>query len=144
MESIPFWNSPMTTEIRIKVVNGAMKGSAFIFCKTSACVVGRAPNCTIRVPATDEGLDVSRYHCLFEIDPPYIWVRDLDSTNGTYLNERRIKPSKELLELVRDGDTIRVGTLEMTVTIDTDPTNHSATVPVKASKYDTDPQVDLN
>jgi len=121
-----------------------MKGSTFIYCKASTCVVGRASDCTIQIPKKDEGLDVSRHHCLFEIDPPYIWLRDLNSTNGTYLNERRIEPSKELLELIRDGDKVRVGSIEMSVTIDTDPTDHARTVPAKASEIETDPLVDLS
>ena len=136
--------SPMTTEIRIKILNGSLKGSTFIFCKATECLVGRAPDFAIKVPGMDEGLDVSRHHCLLEIDPPYVWVRDLNSTNGTYLNDRRIKPSKELLELVGDGDIVRVGTLEMSVTIDNDPTNHSVTVPVKTSDSETDPYAEFN
>ena len=129
----------MTSKIKIRILNGSMKGSTFIFCKAQACVVGRAAECTIKLACKDEGLDVSRLHCFFEIAPPHIWVRDLNSTNGTYLNERRLKPSKELLELVRDGDEVRVGTLGMSVTIDNDPTNHAITVSTSESQLDTEP-----
>ena len=109
------------TQIKIKVLGGALNGATFVFSEPTECKVGRGPDCTIRVPETFENTDVSRHHCYFDIDPPYLWLGDLDSTNGTYINGRKIHRSKDLLELVHDGDVVKVGNVELSIKIDDDP-----------------------
>jgi pSer/pThr/pTyr-binding forkhead associated (FHA) protein len=42
----------------------------------------------VRLPRED--LTVSRRHCLLEIDAPAAMLRDLGSTNGTYVNGQRV------------------------------------------------------
>ncbi len=59
----------------------------YTFSKPSRFIVGRAPDCDIRIPPETVFEDVSRHHCEFEIDPPYVRLRDLGSRNGTYVNE---------------------------------------------------------
>lgn len=82
-------------------------------------IVGRARDCDIQLPADDVHVDVSRYHCQIEADPPLVRVRDLGSTNGTFVNgeligagplPRGATPDSALpaWELT-DGDEIRVG-----------------------------------
>jgi pSer/pThr/pTyr-binding forkhead associated (FHA) protein len=62
----------------------------FSFYRPSHCVVGRATDCDVRLPNESRHLDVSRYHCALEIDPPGLCVRDLGSLNGTFVNGRLI------------------------------------------------------
>lgn len=51
----------------------------------------------------------SRFHCeVFPVGGMW-FVRDLDSKNGTYLNEDKLKEE----ELLRAGDVIKIGTTEM-------------------------------
>jgi pSer/pThr/pTyr-binding forkhead associated (FHA) protein len=54
---------------------------------------------------------VSRFHCRLSVTPADILeVEDLQSTNGTWVNDRRVGR----LELAV-GDRLRVGRVEMTV-----------------------------
>jgi pSer/pThr/pTyr-binding forkhead associated (FHA) protein len=64
-------------------------------------LVGRDKDCTcpINLPF------VSRQHCLLFLRGDKIWVKDLESLNGTYLNEERVR----LPQPVRDGDLLRLG-----------------------------------
>ncbi len=69
--------------------------------------VGRAPRADFIV---DVAL-VSRIHCRLTAAENAIEVVDLKSTNGTYVNERRVERAE-----LRNGDRLRVGRLELTIT----------------------------
>ena len=62
--------------------------------------VGRTKDCEVHV----DDIAVSRRHCALEADGDEVIVTDLESVNGTYLNERAICGAR-----ARPGDTIRVG-----------------------------------
>jgi hypothetical protein len=57
---------------------------------------------------------VSRHHCQFRRVGLQLVVTDLHSTNGTYLNDRRLEAGKEAIVL--DGDKLILGTLHLLVT----------------------------
>ena len=64
-------------------------------------VVGRARDCELRVPLPC----VSRRHCRLEIDGRgTVWVRDLGSLNGTWVNGRRVERAR-----LGAGDRLRIG-----------------------------------
>ena len=53
-------------------------------------VVGRDPDCDARLDSPR----VSRWHCcLSEVDGE-VWVRDLGSTNGTWIDGRRVRSGR--------------------------------------------------
>jgi len=89
------------------------------------CIVGRADDCEIHLPADAWHLDVSRHHCQIEADPPLIRVRDLGSTNGTFVNgsligagplPRGVTPDVALpARELTDGDEVRVGSAVLRV-----------------------------
>jgi pSer/pThr/pTyr-binding forkhead associated (FHA) protein len=54
---------------------------------------------------------VSRLHCQLSSSSTAIQVKDLDSTNGTFVNDKRVAGSAEL----RPGDVLRVGRVELKV-----------------------------
>jgi CBS domain-containing protein len=76
----------MTGVITLTVQNGSLAGRQYAFTGRRLCLVGRAEDCEIRLPGGPEFIDVSRHHCLLEIDPPHLSVRDLGSCNGTRVN----------------------------------------------------------
>ena len=68
--------------------------------------VGRAPRADFIVDAAL----VSRLHCRLTATGDGLEVVDLDSTNGTFVNDQRV--SKAVLA---DGDRLRVGSVELTI-----------------------------
>jgi hypothetical protein len=67
-------------------------------------VIGRSRDCDIQVADSN----VSRRHAEVRQEGAAYWVVDLDSTNGTEVNGRRLKRAK-----LRPGDTITVGATEL-------------------------------
>jgi FHA domain len=55
--------------------------------------------------------EVSRRHARLEAQGGIVFVRDLESSNGTFLNGRRLRSAIE----TREGDTIDVGTTRLIV-----------------------------
>jgi pSer/pThr/pTyr-binding forkhead associated (FHA) protein len=54
---------------------------------------------------------LSRVHCRFEVsDDDRLMVIDLDSTNGTFVNDRRVERA-----VLAAGDRLRLGRLELLV-----------------------------
>lgn len=65
--------------------------------------IGRARECDFVVDSPD----VSRLHTQFEFDHQQVFITDLGSTNGTYLNNHPLEPHKPAR--LRAGDEINVG-----------------------------------
>jgi|SRR3954469_13838960 pSer/pThr/pTyr-binding forkhead associated (FHA) protein len=53
---------------------------------------------------------VSRLHCQVSATADTVEVKDLNSTNGTYVNGARVKKARLL-----PGDTLRVGRVELRI-----------------------------
>jgi pSer/pThr/pTyr-binding forkhead associated (FHA) protein len=53
---------------------------------------------------------VSRLHCRLTATAQAIDVVDLDSTNGTYINDRRVRSGS-----LASGDRLKIGRIEMTI-----------------------------
>lgn len=70
--------------------------------RTGETVVGRSPYCTLVV----KDALVSRQHCAIHLDTNGLRVLDLQSTNGTRVNQKTIQGSC----LLRHGDTLQIGT----------------------------------
>jgi len=68
--------------------------------------VGRAPRADFIVDAAL----VSRLHCRLTAGSEKLEVEDLSSTNGTFVNGRRVQKGH-----LTDGDRLRVGRVELTV-----------------------------
>ncbi len=89
--------------------------------------VGRGEDCGLRVPL----LSVSRRHCELSLTGEEMKVRDLGSSNGTYLNNNRINEE----EVLKAGDRLAVGPVVFTVQIDGQPEEIQ---PVKAEDQKAD------
>jgi len=111
----------MTAEVRLTIVCGLPEGKEFVFRDRTVGAVGRAEDCLLRLPRDPLHLDVSRHHCLLDIDPPEVRVRDLGSKNGTYVNGTKIGqrrpgvPPEEVSAFdmpersLDEGDELRIG-----------------------------------
>lgn len=53
---------------------------------------------------------VSAIHAMIEHDEDGVQIMDMDSTNGTYVNDRRLPPNQAYI--LHTGDVIRFGRLE--------------------------------
>lgn len=80
----------MSTKITLIITDGQYKGKQFTFDSRTTCIIGRNDECNIVVPDTKEYSKISRYHCLLDINPPNIRIRDFGSKNGTYINGQLI------------------------------------------------------
>ena len=78
--------------------------------------IGRREDCDLRIPLGD----VSRRHCTIHRQIPdgdlELRLQDLGSSNGTYVNGRRVQESPLL-----PGDVIQVGTLKFLVQVAGEP-----------------------
>jgi pSer/pThr/pTyr-binding forkhead associated (FHA) protein len=111
----------MAAKIKLTISGGSQQKKELIFQEPIRPVVGRADDCDIRFPQDPEHMDVSRHHCLFEIDPPTVKVRDLGSRNGTFVNGEKIhQPPRNPLapdsgwnaippQELKEGDEVKVG-----------------------------------
>lgn len=99
-------------QAELRVAAGRQMGSV-IPLPVGKFLVGREEDCHLR-PNSDL---VSRHHCVFTADELSLRLRDLGSTNGTYVNGERIRGAV----LLNDGDMVSIGKLEFTVVL-RDPT----------------------
>lgn len=92
----------MQMEVALKVVEGKQTGTLIPLNKEKF-LIGREEDCQLR-PNSDL---VSRHHCVIAVDDFTVRIRDLGSTNGTFVNDQRITTQVVL----KQGDSIRIGKL---------------------------------
>ena len=87
-------SAPRDAALTFRIASGAIK------------TVGRAARADFIVDAAL----VSRLHCRFTAGDEKLEVVDLESTNGTYVNGKRIRRAE-----LKTGDRLRVGRVELKV-----------------------------
>ena len=75
-------------------------------------VIGRREDCDLRIPLGE----VSRKHCRLVRDGDTLKIEDLGSSNGTFLNARRVQEA-----MLSPGDSIQVGPVVFVLQIDGTP-----------------------
>lgn len=93
--------------------------------KKPRSVIGRNPDCTIRIPVSE----VSRQHCEIAADESRAIVRDLGSSNGTFVNRAAVAEHR-----LAAGDVIVVGPATFVVKIDGHPSKVDSAAILAASK----------
>ncbi|MEE6257773.1 FHA domain-containing protein [Plantactinospora sonchi] len=88
----------------LTVTSGPLRGASFRL-RPGLCRIGREGGVDVLL---DDPL-VSRRHAAVELGGGRALLVDTGSTNGTWLNDRRIGAGTEL----RDGDRIRIGHVEL-------------------------------
>jgi hypothetical protein len=94
----PALKLPPRASIVLTVTSGPSKGSVHGLTKPRV-VLGRKG---ADIPLEDP--EISRYHCVLEVRETYINLKDLDSTNGTFYDEERVRAA-----MLQDGSEFRIG-----------------------------------
>ncbi len=110
-------------QAELRIATGNKQGNS-ISLPQGKFLVGREEDCHLR-PNSDL---VSRHHCVFTVDDFSLRLRDLGSTNGTYVNGQRLVGAVNL----KPGDRVLIGKLDFEVLIE-----ETSTVVPGASKIDT-------
>ncbi len=80
-------------------------------------VVGRDVSCQIRVPKAE----VSREHCEFLVAGDRVAVRDLGSSNGSFVNGERVSEAN-----LSAGDIVTIGPCSFVISVDGTPSEAEA------------------
>jgi pSer/pThr/pTyr-binding forkhead associated (FHA) protein len=118
----------MPSKITLTITQGKLSRKQYVFESRSTCIVGRNDDCNLQI-ADKVDMTISRYHCLLDINPPDIRVRDLGSLNGTFVNGKKIgqrqrqQPAQEAVKLsfpeynLQDGDEIKLGDILFKISV---------------------------
>ena len=90
---------PATKTVSLAVVSGPDKGTIHKL-KKARVILGRED---ADIPLNDQ--EISRHHCLLEVRDGHANLKDLDSTNGTFFDEERVRAA-----MLQDGSEFRIGT----------------------------------
>ena len=85
----------------LEIVQGPLKGRQFALDRHDTFVVGRSRFVNCPMP---EDLALSRDHFMIDVSPPQCELRDLGSTNGTFVNNNRVDRIR-----LNSGDVIAAG-----------------------------------
>ena len=80
--------------------------------KRDVFVIGRKNTCDLRIPLSS----VSRKHCELKVVGDEVLVKDLGSSNGTFVNRIRVEDT-----VLKAGDELVVGPVVFTVVVDGKP-----------------------
>ena len=97
-------------KVTLEVMAGPHQGETRQFDGHDTLLVGRAGNAQLRLP---QDMHFSRNHFRVEVKPPECHLVDLESSNGTYVNGRRVSDI-----WLKDGDTISGGQTEIRVRVE--------------------------
>lgn len=123
-------DNPMHAKVILTISQGQLQGETYQFDSRTTCLIGRAQDCYPKIPDRQSNRTISRYHCLLDINPPAIRVRDFGSKNGTFINGAKIgqrQPHQTPQEGAKlnfpeydlaDGDEIKLGHTVFRVTIE--------------------------
>ena len=88
-------------QVNLKVLAGPDKDRVFCFTQPDTFLIGRTSDSHLYLP---DDRFFSRHHCLLEISPPHCLLRDLGSTNGTFVNGRKVSEAA-----LANGDQVQGG-----------------------------------
>ena len=112
--------------VTLHVVAGPQTGRDFTFDQHDTFMIGRSEDAQFCLP---HDRFFSRHHCILEIAPPQCFLRDLGSTNGTFVNGIRVETG-----YLKHGDRIQGGETVLEVEVTAEPDGHRATGSTKLEK----------
>lgn len=113
--------------VTLNVVAGPQTGRQFTFDEHDTFMIGRSEDAQFCLP---HDRFFSRHHCLLEIAPPQTFLRDLGSTNGTFVNGLRVETAH-----LKNGDRIQGGETVLEVKVNADSSMEKASAS-KVPSYD--------
>lgn len=93
-------------DVRLILQKGAAQQQV-LHLRSAVTLVGRGKDCKLRIPSAK----VSREHCVLRFHDGVLSVEDLQSANGTFLNNNEIKGK----QVVRPGDRLGIGPVQFLV-----------------------------
>jgi len=85
-------------KVVLSIISGPSSGETHTLTKTRIIVGRQGADIALNDP------EVSRHHCLLEVRDTHINLKDMDSTNGTFYEEERVRAA-----MLQDGTEFRVG-----------------------------------
>ncbi len=89
---------PPGVGVILSVTSGPEKGHSLTLEKSRTVIGRKGADFALNDP------EVSRQHCVLEVRDGFVNLKDLDSTNGTFLAEERVRAA-----VLKDGAEFRVG-----------------------------------
>jgi len=89
---------PAKTKVVLTIVSGPSKGASHTLTKPRVVLGRKGADIALNDP------EISRRHCLLEVRDTHINLKDLDSTNGTFFEEERVRAA-----MLQDGTEFRIG-----------------------------------
>ena len=89
---------PAKTKVVLTIVSGPSKGASHTLTKPRVVLGRKGADIALNDP------EISRHHCLLEVRDTHINLQDLDSTNGTFFEEERVRAA-----MLQDGTEFRIG-----------------------------------
>ncbi len=134
----------MATILRLTVITGPHRGQKFCFRGPVGCTAGRSPDCFVQLSGDQRDETISRHHCHLDVHAPLIWVRDLNSKNGTFINGAAVRAGVRGVaetvhcpdpacpeDILRNGDILTMGGTSFQVdVVDCPPASNAADPPI--------------
>jgi len=100
----------VTKHVFVLVVSGPLKGHNYFVKSDTPILIGRSNEAIIKISYDNF---CSRKHALLYWENKTGFIKDLNSTNGTFVNNKRISQPTELY----NGDTIGLGDTKLVVSV---------------------------
>ena len=89
---------PVNKKVVLSILSGPSKGQSHTLTKPRIVLGRKGADVALSDP------EISRHHCLLEVRDTYINLKDMDSTNGTFYEEERVRAA-----MLQDGTEFRIG-----------------------------------
>jgi len=96
---------PGDADVVLTVTSGPDSGRAVVLTKPRVIIGRKGAEFGLNDP------EISRHHCVLEFRDRFVNLKDLDSTNGTFLDEERVRAA-----VLQDGAEFRVGSSTIRLT----------------------------
>jgi len=104
---------PLSVTLHIKSPGGEAE-EKLDATRLESFTIGRHQDCSLFV----NDLTVSRRHCKLLVREGRVYLEDLGSASGSFLNDKQVEPGTS--ELLHDGDVLRLGDVTITARVELD------------------------